>query len=90
MTNKLSASLALAATLFCSHVLAQNVEIKDAWARATVQSQKATGAFMTLTAKTDTTLVGGGRRAPGSEQRSCQTKSVRPITMSGGRTTPAT
>ena len=58
MTNKLSASLALAATLFCSHVLAQNVEIKDAWARATVQSQKATGAFMTLTAKTDTTLVG--------------------------------
>ena len=58
MTNKLSASLALAATLFCSHVLAQNVEIKDAWARAPVQSQKATGAFMTLTAKTDTTLVG--------------------------------
>jgi copper(I)-binding protein len=39
MTHKLSASLALAATLFCGHVLAQNVEIKDAWARATVQSQ---------------------------------------------------
>lgn len=58
MTHKLSASLALATTLFCSHVLAQNIEIKGAWARATVQSQKATGAFMTLTAKTDTTLVG--------------------------------
>jgi copper(I)-binding protein len=30
---------------------AQNVEIKDAWARPTVQGQQATGAFMTLTAK---------------------------------------
>lgn len=58
MTNKLSASLALAATLFCSQVLAQNVEVKDAWARATVQGQKASGAFMTLTAKAETTLVG--------------------------------
>ena len=35
----------------------------------------------------DTTLVGGGRRAPGSEQRSCQTNSVIESTMSGGRTT---
>jgi periplasmic copper chaperone A len=34
------------------------VEVKDAWARATVPGQKATGAFMTITAKNDTKLVG--------------------------------
>ena len=38
--------------------MAQNVEIKDAWARTSVQGQKATGAFMTLTAKTGAKLVG--------------------------------
>ena len=68
MTNKLSASLALAATLFCSHALAQNVEVKDAWARATVQGQKASGAFMTLTAKADTTLVGVASSVAGVAQ----------------------
>ncbi|MGE0096824.1 MAG: copper chaperone PCu(A)C [Hydrogenophaga sp.] len=34
-----------------------NVEVKDPWVRATVAQQKATGAFMQLTAKTDTRLV---------------------------------
>ncbi len=34
------------------------VEITDAWVRATVQGQKATGAFMNLTAKKATRLVG--------------------------------
>src|SRR3982074_3787484 len=38
----------------------------------------------------DTTLVGAGSRAPGSEQRSCQTNSVTERTMSGGTTTLAT
>jgi copper(I)-binding protein len=33
------------------------VEVKNAWARTSVQGQKATGAFMTLTAKADTRLV---------------------------------
>ena len=33
------------------------VEVKDAWVRATVAQQKATGAFMQLTAPTDTRLV---------------------------------
>ena len=37
---------------------AQNVDVKGAWARATVQGQKATGAFMTLTSKTNAKLVG--------------------------------
>ena len=34
-----------------------NVEVKDAWVRATVAQQKATGAFMQLTARADTRLV---------------------------------
>ena len=34
-----------------------------------------------------TTLVGGGRRAPGSEHRSCHTNSVTASTINGGRTT---
>ena len=58
MKSKISTALVLAAVLWSGHALAQNVEVKDAWARATVQGQKASGAFMTLTAKTDTTLVG--------------------------------
>jgi copper(I)-binding protein len=37
---------------------AQNVTITDAWARATVPGQKATGAFMKLTAKENAKLVG--------------------------------
>ncbi len=37
---------------------AQSVDVKGAWARATVQGQKASGAFMTLTAKDGAKLVG--------------------------------
>lgn len=37
---------------------AQSVDVRAAWARATVQGQKGTGAFMTLTAKVATKLVG--------------------------------
>lgn len=40
-----------------SVVLAQSVEVKDAWVRTSVQGQKATGAFMTLTAKNGVKLV---------------------------------
>jgi len=58
MKRKITVAFALVTAFFTGHALAQNVEVKDAWARATVQGQKASGAFMTLTAKTDTTLVG--------------------------------
>ena len=37
---------------------AQTVDVQGAWARGTVQGQKATGAFMVLTAKEGTRLVG--------------------------------
>ena len=38
--------------------MAQDVDVKDAWVRTSVQGQSATGAFMTLIAKKDTRLVG--------------------------------
>lgn len=47
--------------VLCSWIaLAQTaaVKVEGAWARATVQGQKGTGAFMSLTAKQGTTLVG--------------------------------
>jgi copper(I)-binding protein len=51
--------IAAALTTVCAvSAFAQNVTITDAWARATVQGQKATGAFMKITAKDNTKLVG--------------------------------
>ncbi len=47
----------LLATTFSIQAFAQTVEVKDAWARATVQGQMATGAFMKLTAKEGSRLV---------------------------------
>jgi len=44
---------------------AQSVEVKDAWARATVTGQKATGAFMKLTAKDGAKLVRASSPAAG-------------------------
>ncbi len=41
-----------------SAVYAQGVDVSKAWVRSTVQGQKASGAFMTLTAKDGTQLVG--------------------------------
>ncbi len=38
--------------------LAQDIAVKDAWVRIAVQGQSATGAFMTITARQDTRLVG--------------------------------
>ena len=43
--------------LIASHVVAQTITISNAWARATVQGQKATGAFMTVTSKENAKLV---------------------------------
>jgi len=40
-----------------SHVVAQTITISNTWARATVQGQKATGAFMTVTSKENAKLV---------------------------------
>jgi periplasmic copper chaperone A len=51
--------IAAAFTTVCvASAFAQNVTVTDAWARATVTGQKATGAFMNLTAKDNAKLVG--------------------------------
>ena len=61
MTLFKSTSLAIIAT-FASLVFAQtpslNVVVKDAWVRSTVPGQMGTGAFMKITAKDGTRLVG--------------------------------
>ena len=46
-------------------VQAQTVDVKDAWARGTVPGQKASGAFMKLTAKEGTRLVGASSPVAG-------------------------
>ena len=48
---------ALLALTLTGAALAQSVDVEGAWARATVQSQKASGAFMKLTAKNGSRLV---------------------------------
>jgi copper(I)-binding protein len=49
----------VAALWVCAAITAQaQVEVSDAWARATGQGQKTTGVFMNLTAKKATRLVG--------------------------------
>ncbi|MEY4363416.1 MAG: hypothetical protein RLZZ24_768 [Pseudomonadota bacterium] len=56
----------IALTVFVSSAaMAQNVTVADAWVRATVQGQKATGAFMKLTAKESAKLVSASSPAAG-------------------------
>jgi copper(I)-binding protein len=50
--------IALVAFTTAGALQAQAVDVQEAWARATVQGQKASGAFMKLTAKEGTRLVG--------------------------------
>ena len=50
--------IALTASLFVTtHVVAQSITVSNAWVRATVQGQKATGAFMTVTSKENAKLI---------------------------------
>ena len=53
----LPAALAAGLSVMASGAFAQAVDVQNAWARATVQGQKATGAFMTLTAPAASKLV---------------------------------
>ncbi|WKL16355.1 copper chaperone PCu(A)C [Comamonas testosteroni] len=50
-------SLVAAATLIAAAAAQAQVTVKDAWVRATVPQQKATGAFMQLQSTKDTKLV---------------------------------
>jgi hypothetical protein len=51
------ALLAALPALMALNATAQDVTVKDAWVRATVPGQRATGAFMGLTASRDAVLV---------------------------------
>ena len=58
-TFKFKLVTAAAGLLLASSALyAQGVDVSKAWVRSTVQGQKASGGFMTLTAKDATQLVG--------------------------------
>ena len=71
-----TSAFALAATL-CANVWAQSAEVKDAWARATVQGQKATGAFMKITSKEGAKLVSASSPVAGVSE-------VHEMKMDGG------
>jgi len=56
--NPISRTLSLViAMVWVAGIQAQTVEVKNAWVRATVQGQKATGAFMQITAPAASTLI---------------------------------
>jgi hypothetical protein len=57
--------LALLAAIACSSVYAQTIEVKDAWVRAVVADQKATGAFMKITAREGSRLIGASSSVAG-------------------------
>lgn len=56
---------AMLATTAIGQPVAPAVKVEGAWARASVQGQKATGAFMKLTARDGTKLVGASSPAAG-------------------------
>ncbi len=61
-TALLTGSLCLSAA---AQVKPADVTVKDAWVRTTVPGQKGTGAFMSITAKSDLRLVGASSAAAG-------------------------
>jgi copper(I)-binding protein len=63
-----SPRLALTCALFLAAAAHAQVRVEDAWVRATVARQKATGAFMRLTAARDTRLVAVSSPAAGVAQ----------------------
>lgn len=58
MTSALRYLMPMLALLAATTAHAQNLNVQNAWARATVQGQKATGAFMQITAPAASTLIG--------------------------------
>lgn len=75
--NTLMRSVALAAAVFAGAAHAGAIEVDNAWVRATVKGQQATGAFMTITAKEAGRLVGVSSPVAGVSQ-------VHEMTMDAG------
>ncbi|MCL1960707.1 MAG: copper chaperone PCu(A)C [Desulfovibrionaceae bacterium] len=63
--HRIKTLLTVAALLLAGSAMAQIVKVENAWARASVPGQKATGAFMTLTAPEGARLVGASSPAAG-------------------------
>ncbi len=74
---KLKSLMTAAALAVFALAASAQVDVKNAWARATVKGQTATGAFMTITAKDGAKLVGGSSPAAGVTQ-------VHEMKMEGG------
>ena len=64
ITSKISAAIVL--TTMSGLLYAQVVDVQGAWARATTPGQKATGAYMKLTAATGAKLISASSPAAGS------------------------
>jgi copper(I)-binding protein len=75
--TSMMAAVALTVSTFGAYAAGEPVEVQNAWARATVKGQMATGAFMTLTAKDKLTLVGASTPVAGVTQ-------VHEMKMDGG------
>lgn len=65
MKTSLKLSTAIALTAMSGLLWAQTVDVQGAWARATVPGQKATGAYMKLTAATGAKLISASSPAAG-------------------------
>ncbi len=75
--KSLLTTVALAAATLSAFAAGDAVEVQNGWARATVKGQMATGAFMTITAKEGTKLVGAASPVAGVAQ-------VHEMKMEGG------
>ncbi len=64
----LMTTIALAATTLTAFAEGEAIKVDSAWARGTVKGQMATGAFMTLTAKDSTKLIGASSPVAGVAQ----------------------
>ena len=64
-SQSLVSRFAIAAGLLMAGAAQAQVTVQDAWVRATVPQQKATGAFMRLTAAQDARLVGASSPVAG-------------------------
>jgi periplasmic copper chaperone A len=68
-TNAIAIFMAILTSILCIPTAAQvkpaDVTVKDAWVRTTVPGQKGTGAFMSITAKSDLRLVGASSAVAG-------------------------
>ncbi len=74
---KIKSLMTAAALAMCALSAAAQVDVQNAWARATVKGQSATGAFMLITAKEGAKLVGGSSPLAGVTQ-------VHEMKMEGG------